>query len=228
MTTERQPDLTLMGETRILAFWEIVSLGLSAIVALWATTAVTENRAVLLFPIVTAFVFVVMSQSIRCESLRDLGFRMDNLSHALRLLAVPMTTGIAILLILGWYMDSLRLALPADRLNLLWLPLAGLAWGLLQQFLLQSFVNRRAQIVWGGGAASIVVVALVFALFHLPNAWLAVATFVSGLVWAAVFQKAPNLYALALSHAVMTWVMISAISDDALQGLRVGFHVFRL
>jgi len=61
---------------------------------------------------------------------------------------------------------------------------------------------------------------------HLPNPWLMAATFLGGLIWAAVYQRAPNLWALALSHALMTWVLISTLPAAALGGLRVGYKFF--
>jgi membrane protease YdiL (CAAX protease family) len=45
-------------------------------------------------------------------------------------------------------------------------------------------------------------------------------------MWAWVYQRAPNLWALALSHALMTWVLISTLPADALEGLRVGYKYF--
>ena len=85
----------------------------------------------------------------------------------------------------------------------LWLPL----WGLMQQYVLQGFINRRAQMALGRGWPSVLLVAFVFALLHLPNPWLAFATFAGGLVWAYVYQRAPNLLALALSHALMSMLL---------------------
>jgi membrane protease YdiL (CAAX protease family) len=96
----------------------------------------------------------------------------------------------------------------------------------LQQYVLQAFVNRRAQIIFGAGWRSVLLTALVFALLHLPNPWLTAATFTGGLVWAYAYQRTPNLYALALSHAAMTWVLIASVPASALNGLRVGFKYF--
>ncbi|MCA1849827.1 MAG: CPBP family intramembrane metalloprotease, partial [Acidobacteria bacterium] len=73
---------------------------------------------------------------------------------------------------------------------------------------------------------SVLLVALIFGALHLPNPWLTMATFVGGAVWAVVYQRAPNLYALALSHAIMTWVLVSTLPTQALQNLRVGFKYF--
>jgi membrane protease YdiL (CAAX protease family) len=95
-----------------------------------------------------------------------------------------------------------------------------------QQYVLQAFFNRRAQMVWGRGWLSISVVAAIFAAIHLPNLWLALATFIGGIVWAAVYQRAPNLLALSISHGLMTWVLITTVPQVALQSLRVGFKYF--
>ena len=73
---------------------------------------------------------------------------------------------------------------------------------------------------------SVFVVAFVFALLHMPNPWLAAATFAGGLLWAWVYQRTPNLYALGLSHGLMTWVLISSVPPAALHNLRVGFKFF--
>jgi len=104
--------------------------------------------------------------------------------------------------------------------------LPGVLWGFLQQYALQGFINRRAQLVWGRGPLSVLVVALTFALLHLPNPWLMLATFAGGLVWARAYQREPNLLALGLSHGLMTWVLISAFPSAALHNLRVGYKFF--
>jgi uncharacterized protein len=213
-------------EMRSLAFWEIVSLASTALIAVWAVLALATSRWVLVVPVVLALSFIILSHSIRHETARELGWRTDNFLEAVRLLALPMLAGAAVMIVIGWFMGSLRFAMPEKRSALLWLPLAGMAWGLVQQYVLQAFFNRRAQMVWGCGPLSVLVAAFIFALIHLPNLWLALATFVGGCIWAAAYQRAPNLLALGLSHAVMTWVLISTVPQSALQSLRVGFKYF--
>ena len=102
----------------------------------------------------------------------------------------------------------------------------GFGWGLVQQYVLQGFINRRAQIIWGPGWLSALVVAILFGGLHLPNPWLAFVTFAGGAIWAAVYQKAPNLFALAVSHSVMTWILVSTLPASALNHLRIGFKYF--
>jgi len=65
-------------------------------------------------------------------------------------------------------------------------------------------------------------VAVIFSLLHLPNQSLVMATFLGGLVWAAAYQRYPNLAALALSHIIMTVVVLWTLPASALHGLRVG------
>jgi membrane protease YdiL (CAAX protease family) len=60
----------------------------------------------------------------------------------------------------------------------------------------------------------------------LPNPWLMTATFFGGLMWSYVYQREPNLWALALSHAVMTAILVITVPYGALHGLRVGYNYF--
>jgi membrane protease YdiL (CAAX protease family) len=223
---EQDLDAQVSREMRVLAFWEIVSVTSTALIAVWAVLALSSSRWMLAVPIALAFAFILLSHHIRNETAGDLGWRTDNFLKAMRLLILPMLAGAMVMFAIGWYRGSLRFALPRNRTAILWLPFVGVAWGLVQQYVLQAFFNRRAQMVWGQGPLSIFVVAFIFALIHLPNLWLAVATFAGGLIWATVYQRAPNLPALALSHALMTWVLITTVPQSALQSLRVGFKYF--
>jgi membrane protease YdiL (CAAX protease family) len=224
--TAEQDFRSVEQEGRSLAFWEIVSLTSTALIAVWAVLALATSRWLLLVPVALAFSFIILSHRIRRETARELGWRTDNFLEAVKLLALPMIGAALVMVVIGWVTGSLRVAMPEKRWNILWLPFAGIAWGLVQQYVLQAFFNRRAQMVWGRGWLSISIVAFIFALIHLPNWWLAVATFAGGIVWAWVYQRAPNLLALALSHALMTWVLISCVPQSALQSLRVGFKYF--
>jgi membrane protease YdiL (CAAX protease family) len=155
------------------------------------------------------------------EKPRDLGLRMDNFARALLLLSVPMLLSLFVLVVLGYKWGSLGiLASPGWRhiRNYGWL----IWWALLQQYALQAIINRQAQIIWGQGFRSITVVGLIFFILHLPNAVLMVATLAGGMIWAYVYQRAPNLFALALSHSIMTVALIWTLPPSLLHSLRVG------
>jgi membrane protease YdiL (CAAX protease family) len=213
----------------VLAAWEIASVVASALVAEWAVLAsVGFGRSLLVVPVGLAFTLTITSHRARGETARELGFRFDNFARSVRVLAPLMIAGAVLLASWGWLWFGARFRVGGGRARDYWIgfPVWGVAWGLLQQYVLQAFVNRRAQVIFGAGWRSIVATALVFALLHLPNPWLAVATFTGGLIWAYAYQRAPNLYALALSHAAMTWVLIASFPIDALKSLRVGFKYF--
>jgi membrane protease YdiL (CAAX protease family) len=214
---------------RRLALWEIASVVSSALIAEWTILPFAgQEKLTGAIPILLAFALMFYSQRVRGETFRDVGWRLDNFVEAARLLALPMVLTSAVLLIVGWLSTGLNnglLARTGGR-SLMWLPAWGILWGLLQQYVLQGFINRRAQIALGSGWRSILLVAAVFAVLHFPNPWLSVATFAGGVVWAWVYQRAPNLPALALSHSLMTLVLIWTLPASVLKGLRVGFNFF--
>ncbi|HEY9283151.1 MAG TPA: CPBP family intramembrane glutamic endopeptidase, partial [Pyrinomonadaceae bacterium] len=217
------------GQSRSLAACEIASVAASALVAEWAViAAVGFSSAWYAVPVALAFALMFYSHRLRGETLREIGWNVSEFWPALRLLAAPMLAGSLALALAGWLWLGSAFRIGGGRAGwaVFGFPVWGLAWGLLQQYVLQGFINRRAQIVFGRGWRSVLLTAAVFALLHLPNPWLTAATFAGGLLWAWVYQRAPNLFALALSHGLMTWVLVSALPDAALRGLRVGFKYF--
>jgi membrane protease YdiL (CAAX protease family) len=213
---------------RALAAWEIASLVCSAFIGEWILAAAAgRTKLILAIPVGLAFVLVIGSQLLRGESLRELGFRFDNFLRAIKLLALPMlivaVACFALAFGSGTRPDLFRWHPERPLAGQLAL---GFGWGFVQQYVLQSFINRRAQIIWHAGKRSVILTALVFALLHFPNPWLMLVTFVGGVVWAFVYQRAPNLFALAVSHSVMTWVLVSTLPMQALNHLRIGFKYF--
>ena len=213
---------------RALAAWEIGSIVSSVFIAEWIGAVTTEwTKLALAIPIGLAFVLTIGSHRLRGESLRELGFRFDNFFRAGGLLLLPMILIAIACLAIGWRsgegvdVSRWHVSRPIGVQLLL-----GFVWGFIQQYMLQSFVNRRAQIIWGKGFPGILLVAFVFAGLHLPNPWLTAITFLGGLVWAFVYQRAPNILALAVSHAVMTWILVSTLPASALNHLRIGLKYF--
>ena len=213
---------------RALAGWEIASVVSSIFIAEWlASVAVDWTRISLAVPIGLAFVLSISSHRLRGETARDLGFRFDNFFRAAGLLTLPMILTATVCLAIAWRtgerIDFLRWHVSRPLAAQL---ILGFGWGFVQQYILQSLVNRRAQIILGKGWLSVLTVAAIFAGLHLPNPALIVATFVGGVIWAAVYQRAPNIFALAISHSLMTWLVVSTLPASTLHHLRIGFKYF--
>lgn len=227
---EQQIDERLTADTgdRQLAAWEVASVVSSILIAEWIAASVAGgSRFIVAIPITLAFTFMIVSHRLRNETRRDIGFRFDNFLQAGLLLLLPMAVTAIMCVVLGrWFggrTDFLRWHAGTPIVGQLAL---GFGWGLVQQYVLQGFINRRTQLIVGRGWLSVLAVAAVFSALHLPNLWLVVVTFTGGVVWAAVYQRAPNLFALALSHSLMTWVLVSTLPASALHHLRIGFKYF--
>ncbi len=193
----------------------------------WLILPFTKNPFLVALPILAAVGVVFFSHRRSNESLKQIGYRFDNFGACLRLLALPMLAFFLALAIIGYGLGSLRFDKLFDLAFLkkgAWL----FVWGLVQQHALQAFFNRRAQSVWGSGYRSVLFAAAIFALLHLPNFWLVIATFCGGMMWASVYQKIPNLFALALSHGLMSTALVLSAPPAALHGMRVGYNYFRL
>ncbi len=200
---------------------------LCALAVEWLVLPFSKNPFLVSLPILIAVGVIFFSHRRRGESLKEIGYRFDNFLSCLRLLALPMTAFLVGLILLGWILGSLHfgdLFGSAFFRKYVWL----FVWGLIQQHGLQAFFNRRAQEIWSKGYLSILIAASIFALLHLPNVWLTIATFLGGLMWAFVYQRTPNLFALAISHAIMSGILVMTMPPAALHGMRVGYNYFRL
>jgi membrane protease YdiL (CAAX protease family) len=205
------------------ALWEIVSVTSSFLIAEWMVLPFAGNsKLVVAIPLGLAFALMLFSHRAYGETAREIGWRLDNFWQAARLLILPMLIVSILLVGLGLLNKSLRFDGRQMLEWALWLPL----WGLMQQYVLQGFVNRRAQILYGRGWQSWLLVGFVFALLHLPNPWLTFATLAGGLLWAYIYQRAPNLIALALSHALMSMLLACSLPPSAINSLRVGIKYF--
>lgn len=169
-----------------------------------------------------AFVVAMGSNVMHGDGLRDIGVRVDNFLRALGWVAIPTVVLVGVLLVIGYEMESLHFGRKVFRLRV-----ERFLWPLIQQYLLQGFLNRRLQDVCGAGRRSTVIAAAVFAGLHAPNPALVLATFGAGCFWARIFQREPNLWAVALSHVVVAFVFGRTLPEWVLPNMRVGWSFWR-
>jgi membrane protease YdiL (CAAX protease family) len=100
-------------------------------------------------------------------------------------------------------------------------------WGGAQQWVLQTVVLREAQRAVSRSAGAFVA-ALLFAIVHLPNPFLAPVTGAAAIVWCRIYDRYPNILPLALSHALGTLAILYAFDEMITGRLRIGASYLRL
>jgi membrane protease YdiL (CAAX protease family) len=186
-------------------------LGFLAIIAvLW----LPSHEQVILGPIAlfTPLVLVLA----RRPSLNDLGLGVRGFIASLWIL--PAAVALAIL--------SVLVAQNIGTFHLLYEPdfshVAGyVVWTLYQQFLLQDYFMPRLTRVLSSDAA-IAAAAVLFALAHLPNLSLVVATLIWGAVSCALFRRYRSLWVLGITQGLLGLCFAICVPDAMHHHMRVG------
>jgi membrane protease YdiL (CAAX protease family) len=155
---------------------------------------------------------------------RELGVGLHGIAGASVVLPIAVLASVTTIFV-AWHLGTLKI-LYGDK-PVLWHSLLYLLWALQQQFILNSFFYRRFESLIGDPGGAMVVTAALFAFVHIPNPVLVPATFVGGLLFVAVFRRFPNIYPLAIAHAMMGLTLAITIPDPWLRHMRVGLGYFR-
>ncbi len=148
-------------------------------------------------------------------SLAESGLGFRHFIGALRQLALPTLVGAAILLAVGCACHSLSIS---DRF---WKRLNPLS-GLVQQMAIQLFFHRQLMPWFGSGRKTAWILAIFFAALHAPNPALMIGTLCGMYFWARAYQKAPNLYAIAISHALLSALLMHTMPRSFMPSVSVG------
>lgn len=97
-------------------------------------------------------------------------------------------------------------------------------WALAQQVILgplvSDYLHQKAGLSTGITA---LLCGVLFALLHVPNQMLMLATFCGGLLWSFTWLRYRNIYANAISHALLALLFYQAMPAHLLGTARVGF-----
>lgn len=147
----------------------------------------------------------------------DLGFRLDNLRPAVKDASIFVLPLISLMAVHGWWTGYWNVkALGGERF------IGLLGWGLFQEYLLQGYIHRRLIPVVRLPRVRELLVGLIFAAMHIPNPVLVPVTFASGFTFAILYRRHPNLWVLALCHAVGSTAVAYGFDPEVLHKMRVG------
>jgi membrane protease YdiL (CAAX protease family) len=218
---------------RVVTCLEVVSVIISILITVWAIIPFQPpQRWLASVPGLLALAMMINSHRVRGESLRDLGFTTRNMAAALQLIIWPTLIAGSTFAAIGYFNGSLH------RTTHFWSTLAFLPfWGTLQQYVLEGFIYRRIRslMVDENSPAkrqrrqirlSIILTSSLFAFVHLPNPALTILTLVGGLVWSWVYERAPNLFVLGMSHASMSLILITSSPPWLLDSMSIGYKHF--
>lgn len=183
----------------------------TVLVYTWLIAPITP-RAIVAVPVIVVLGLALL----RAIRTGEWGFNRKAFLPALSQTAMVTIVAAVPIVLAGWRADTWHDAHDAwNRLVLL------IPWALGQQFVLQTALLRDAQRA-AGRTGGILIAAIAFAALHAPNPLLTAATFVGAMAWCWLYDRHPNVVPLALSHAVLTLVVLYALDNDAIGGLRVG------
>jgi len=194
--------------------WLQVAVGYALIeLVLWTPRGRAQSAAMLM-----ATVCILLFTGFGHYSARELGLRLPSLKGA----AWILTSGLMAASGIVAGASLLGENFPA---NTTWPTLNGAGqyaiWGVVQQFILQSFFYVRLESVLGSSRA-VLATAFLFSAAHIPSPVLTVATLLGALFFCEMFRRYRSIYPLGIVHAMLGLAMAASFPDTLLRHMRVG------
>lgn len=205
---------------RILNVVEPLAFGAFVARYIWQLQA-TFFFSWLVFP-----VWLVASFVAHGDTLKTMGWRPDNLLSATKRAALVFSACIAGLILAGillgaWHHSAPQLLVPRHFFSYM-------AFCLLQQVALNSYLTNRLLGAMGSTASVSFLTGALFAALHWPNPVLVPLTFIGGVVMAWLFARERNIIPLAIGQGFLGTLVWWAFPVAWHHGLRVGpgFYAF--
>ncbi len=194
--------------------WLQIAIGYAALeAAFW-----TEGRDQAIASLVAAAIIIALT-FITPRPARKLGLELPDLPRSLWSIAVAIMVAAVMVLIsiATGAVHPLYGSLPVREHTA-----AYLAWALVQQFILQSFFYVRVETTFGNTWKTVLIVAGLFAIAHIPNPVLMPATLAGGLFFCGFFRRYRSIYPLAAAHAILGLAIAISVPDAVLHHMRIG------
>ena len=137
------------------------------------------------------------------KSFEDIGFRMDNWYGSFKIMLIFTSITIPILYVI-WQLYFPVKNFYSDGYSFWTQLVTKLFEALCQQYIFLTFFFRRYRNIFSPHTnIAIFFSALTFSMIHIPTPPLILLCFTAGVVWTGTYNKYPNLFTIAISHAVL-------------------------
>jgi membrane protease YdiL (CAAX protease family) len=222
-TSSTQIRIAVSRPWRAAAIAEVGALAAILLSYIWLWQGAFPGASLLILALY--FAVGIVTHVRRGESLRDIGLRLDNFPHAIRNVVLVMAPAVALVLAVGYAMRSWHFrGWEHPIIQVLWM----LGWATAQQYGLLCVFYRRLLEIFAGPWTATIGAAAIFATMHAPNEFLMSVTVVAGIVACAIYRRTPNLLAIGIGHAAISYALLCALPFSVTHGLRVGPGYFAL
>jgi membrane protease YdiL (CAAX protease family) len=194
--------------------WLQVAVGYALIeLVLWTPRGRAQSAAMLM-----ATVCILLFTGFSHYSGPELGLRLPSLKGAAWILTSGLIAAAGIVAGAGLMGENFPANTTWPTLNGAW---QYAIWGVVQQFILQSFFYVRLESVLGSSRA-VLATAFLFSAAHIPSPVLTVATLLGALFFCEMFRRYRSIYPLGIVHAMLGLAMAASFPDTLLRHMRVG------